>query len=159
MRFQCILRNKRVLIVLVAVAAGLMAWFIENHLLFTLTPSLSHRVYLMGRVKEVGKNDYVVFSLKGDKFARDKDKLLKMVSCAEGNVLKTAGKEYFCNGISLGTAKDFSLKGDRLKNFVYDGVIGKGLLFVTGDHKDSYDSRYFGFIHKDQVTAKAYPLW
>lgn len=144
---------------MVAVAGGLMAWFIENHLLFTLTPSLSHRVYLMGRAKEVGKNDYVVFSMKGDSFAKDNDKLLKKVSCAEGDTLKTVGKEYLCNGLFLGTAKDFSLKGVRLKNFVYDGVMGRGLLFVTGDHKDSYDSRYFGFIHKDQVTAKAYPLW
>jgi|SRR3989304_6801053 len=159
MRLQSILRNKRVLTVMVAVAGGLIAWFIESHLLFTLTPSLSHRVYLMGRAKEVGKNDYVVFSLKGDRLAKDNDKLLKRVSCAEGDTLKTVGKEYFCNGVSLGTAKDFSLKGERLKNFIYEGVIGRGLLFVTGDHKDSYDSRYFGFIRKDQVTAKAYPLW
>ncbi|MCR4286833.1 MAG: S26 family signal peptidase, partial [Deltaproteobacteria bacterium] len=33
------------------------------------------------------------------------------------------------------------------------------LLFVTGEHKDSYDSRYFGFIRRDQVMAKAYPVW
>lgn len=153
------MRNKRVLTVLVAVAGGLMAWFIESHLLFTLTPSLSHRIYFMVMAKEVGKNDYVVFSLKGDRLAKDKDKLLKRVSCAEGDTIKIVGKEYLCNGLSLGTAKDLSLKGERLDNFVYEGVIGRGLLFVTGDHKDSYDSRYFGFIHKDQVTAKAYPLW
>lgn len=144
---------------MVAVSVGLMAWFIESHLLFTLTPSLSHRVYIMVRAKEVGKNDYVVFSLKGDWLAKDNDKLLKRVSCAEGDALKTVGKDYFCNGILLGTAKDISMKGEKLKNFVYDGVVGRGLLFVTGEHKDSYDSRYFGFIHKDQVTAKAYPLW
>lgn len=159
MSLHSILKNKRVLTVLVAVAWGLMAWFIESHLLFTLTPSLSHRVYLMGKAKEVGKNDYVVFSLKGDRLAKNNDKLLKMVSCAEGDTLKTVGKEYFCNGVSLGTAKDFSLKGEKLENFIYEGSIARGLLFVTGDHKDSYDSRYFGFIHKDQVTAKAYPLW
>lgn len=144
---------------MVAVAVGLIAWSIESHLLFTLTPSLSHRVYLMERTKEVGKNDYVVFSLKGDRVAKDKDTLLKRVSCAEGDTIKIVGKEYLCNGLSLGTAKDLSLKGERLENFVYEGVIGRGLLFVTGDHKDSYDSRYFGFIRKDQVTAKAYPLW
>lgn len=159
MRFHSIQRNKRVLAVMVAVAVGLIAWSIESHLLFTLTPSLSHRVYLMERTKEVGKNDYVVFSLKGDRVAKDKDKLLKRVSCAEGDTIKIVGKEYLCNGLSLGTAKDLSLKGERLENFVYEGVIGRGLLFVTGDHKDSYDSRYFGFIRKDQVTAKAYPLW
>lgn len=159
MRFQGILKNERVSILVIAVISGLAAWFSESHLLFTITPSLAHRVYLMGTAKEVGKNDYVVFSLKGDRVANDKDKLLKRVSCAEGDVLKTAGKEYHCNGLFLGTAKDFSLKGERLQNFAYDGVVGRGLLFVTGDHKDSYDSRYFGFIHKDQVTAKAYPLW
>ena len=113
MRFHYLPRNKRVLTIMVAVVMGLTAWFIESHLLFTLTPSLSHRVYFMGKAKEVGKNDYVVFSLKGDRVAKDKDKLLKRVSCAEGDVLKlkTYGKEYFCNAEFLGTAKDFSLKG------------------------------------------------
>lgn len=159
MRFQGILKNKLLLILVIAVISGLVAWFIERHLLFTLTPSLSHRVYLMVRAKEVGKNDYVVFSLKGDRFAKDNDKLLKRVGCAAGDVLRTAGKEYFCNDVFLGKAKDFSLKGDRLPNFNYNGVIGSGFIFVIGDHKDSYDSKYFGFIHKDQVIAKAYPLW
>ena len=159
MRFQGILKNKPVLVLVIAVISGLVAWFIESHLLFTLSPSLSHRVYLMERAKEVGKNDYVVFSLKGDRFAKDNDKLLKRVGCAGGDVLRTAGKEYFCNDVPIGKAKDFSIKGDRLLNFFYDGVIGNGFLFVIGDHKDSYDSRYFGFIRKEQVIAKAYPLW
>lgn len=159
MRFQGILKNKRISILVIAVIAGLVAWFIESHLLFTLTPSISHRVYLMGKAKEVGKNDYVVFSLKGDRFAKDNDKLLKRVGCAQGDILRTAGKEYFCNDVSLGKAKDFSLKGDRLSNLNYNGIIGSGFIFVIGDHKDSYDSRYFGFIQKGQVIAKAYPLW
>ena len=159
MRFQGTLKNKRVSILVIAVISGLVAWLIESHLLFTLTPSLSHRVYLMGKAKEIGKNDYVVFSMKGDRFAKDSDKLLKRVGCAEGDVLRTAGKEYFCNDVLLGKAKDFSLKGDRIPNFKYNGVIGSGFLFVIGEHKDSYDSRYFGFINKDQVVAKAYPLW
>jgi len=159
MRFQSILKNKKVLMVIAAVVGGLTAWFVESNLLFTLTPSLSHRVYLMGKANEVGKNDYVVFSMKGDRFAQDSDKLLKRVGCAEGDILRTAGKEYFCNDISLGKAKDFSLKGDRLPNFNYNGVIGSGFIFVIGDHRDSYDSRYFGFIQKGQVIAKAYPLW
>lgn len=159
MRFHSFQRNKRVLAVIVAVVGGLTAWFVESHLLFTLTPSLSHRVYLTGKANEVGKNDYVVFSMKGDRFAKDSDKLLKRVGCAEGDILRTAGKEYFCNDLSLGKAKDFSSKGDRLSNFIYTGVIGSGFIFAIGDHKDSYDSRYFGFIHKGQVIAKAYPLW
>lgn len=159
MRFQSILKNKKVLMVIVAVVGGLTAWFVESHLLFTLTPSLSHRVYLTGKANEVGNNDYVIFSLKGDRFAKDNDKLLKRVGCADGDTLETDGKEYFCNDVSIGKAKDFSLKGERLSNFVYNGVIGSGFLFVIGDHKDSYDSRYFGFIHKGQVMAKAYPLW
>lgn len=159
MRFRYLLKNKLFITIMIASAAGLLSWAIESHLLITLTPSLSHRVYIMGRVKEVKRDDYVVFSLKGDRFAKDDDKLLKRVSCAEGDALKTVGKGYFCNGTLLGTAKDFSLKGEKLRNFVYDGVIGRGLLFVTGEHKDSYDSRYFGFISRDQVTAKAYPVW
>jgi signal peptidase I/conjugal transfer pilin signal peptidase TrbI len=28
-----------------------------------------------------------------------------------------------------------------------------------GQHKDSYDSRYFGFVDKNRILAKAYPIF
>jgi len=39
-----------------------------------------------------------------------------------------------------------------MKSFVYDGVIPVGKAFVYGGNKDSFDSRYWGFI--DLSTAQ-----
>jgi signal peptidase I/conjugal transfer pilin signal peptidase TrbI len=32
-------------------------------------------------------------------------------------------------------------------------------MFVMGEHKDSYDSRYFGFVDKSRILARAYPIF
>ena len=70
-----------------------------------------------------------------------------------------AEKKFFCNGEYLVRAKDFSLKGEPLQHFTFNGPVPKGFMFVMGQHKDSFDSRYFGFVEKSRILAKAYPIF
>jgi signal peptidase I/conjugal transfer pilin signal peptidase TrbI len=76
-----------------------------------------------------------------------------------GDHLKTLDRLYYCNGEFLGWAKEYSLKGERVENFVYDGVVPTGNIFVMGEHKDSFDSRYFGFIEAMDVAAIGHPVY
>jgi len=130
---------------------------------FTLnpTPSLGATLFLLKNSPgEVRKGDYVVFRLGQTDLRAPGRQLVKKVTCDEGEMLNARGKEYWCNGNEyLGRAKELSLKGERLDNFTYNGVIPKGFCFVLGDHKDSYDSRYWGFLDKKDVGALAYPLF
>ena len=125
------------------------------------TPSLGATLFLLkNSPEEVRKGDYVVFTLGQTDLRAPGRQLVKKVTCNEGEMLIERGKEYWCNGNEyLGRAKDLSLKGERLDNFAYNGVIPKGFCFVSGDHKDSYDSRYWGFLDKKDVVALAYPLF
>jgi conjugal transfer pilin signal peptidase TrbI len=125
------------------------------------TPSLKTTLFLLRNSPgAVGKGDYVVFRLGyTDPYVQDR-KLVKRVTCDEGENLVVKGRDYWCNGREyLGRAKERTLKGERLKSFTYSGVIPKGFCFVSGDHKDSYDSRYWGFLAKKDVSALAYPLF
>lgn len=130
----------------------------------TLTPSLKHRVYWLTRNPDhVGRGEYVLFHDKelaakiGMKKSED---MMKLVGCNEGEMLTVdAEKKFYCNGEYLVRAKDFSLKGEPLQHFTFNGTVPKGAMFVMGEHKDSYDSRYFGFVDKSRILARAYPIF
>jgi len=158
MKLSELKKNRSFMAVAVAMAVGLFAWIIEGNLIITLSPSLEHRVFVKkGRASKLKKGDYVMFRLKHDRYAKPGDRILKKVACIGGDTLKvTRDKKYYCNGVYLGRAKDRTLKGEKLDNFVYNGTIPKDRFFVMGRHKDSYDSRYFGFLSMEQVEVSAY---
>jgi len=41
---------------------------------------------------------------------------------------------------------------------VFNGKVPEGTLFVSGQHRDSFDSRYWGFLDRKKVEAIAHPL-
>lgn len=130
----------------------------------SLTPSLDHRVFYLDRspdLCDIKKYDYVLFTLSSRHINDGKPvKAIKQVACDEGEILKVTGNDYFCNDNEyIGKAKDYSLKGEKLEKFLYNGKIPEGYVFVSGRHKDSFDSRYYGFMKKKDITAIAYPLW
>jgi signal peptidase I/conjugal transfer pilin signal peptidase TrbI len=146
------------LLILSLIIAGSM---IPSRFTVNPTPSLGTKLFFLKRSPDtVSKGDYVVFKMKEtDRHAPGKQ-LVKQVTCDEGDRLTIKENEYWCNGKdSLGKAKDMGLKGERLDPFVYNGIIPKGVCFVSGHHKDSYDSRYWGFLSKKEVNALAYPLF
>ena len=130
----------------------------------TLTPSLKHRIYWLTRnPAKVVRGDYVLFRHReiSDRMGMKKSEaVMKILGCNEGDVLTVdAEKKFYCNGEYLVRAKDISLKGESLQHFAYNGPVPKGVMFVMGQHKDSYDSRYFGFVDKSRIQAKAYPVF
>ena len=130
----------------------------------TLTPSLKHRIYWLTRNPDkVVRGDYVLFhhkELAAKVGMKKSEEMLKVIGCNEGDQLTVdAEKKFYCNGEYMVRAKDISLKGEPLQHFVFNGQIPKGVMFVMGQHKDSYDSRYFGFVEKNRILAKAYPIY
>ncbi|OPY66947.1 MAG: Peptidase S26 [Syntrophorhabdus sp. PtaU1.Bin050] len=168
------------LMLLSAFAFGLL---IPGRFSVTTTPSLTHRIYLISRIsdaREIKKGSYLLFSMAhtyaNNGQAREAVRrataglkkgyrvttsipVMKMARCMPGDHLKTLDRLYYCNGEFLGWAKEYSLKGERVENFVYDGVVPTGNIFVMGEHKDSFDSRYFGFIEAMDVAAIGHPVY
>jgi len=133
---------------------------IAKNLAFNQTPSLKHRLFYLKRgfsEAEIKKGSFVFFTLSDTKHYAGEN-TIKEVVCLDGETITTIGKDYYCAGMYQGSAKDFTLKGEPLENFFFSGVIPQGYVFVIGHHRDSYDSRYFGFIKKNSIKAIAYPL-
>ena len=112
---------------------------------------------------DISQNKYIMFSLitKFEPLCSPPRgcKVIKRVACDEGSKIQTIGKEFYCNGAFLGKAKNKSKKGHLLNSFAYNGVIPKGYAFMCNDHPDSYDSRYYGLVKKDYITAMVTPLF
>jgi conjugal transfer pilin signal peptidase TrbI len=149
------------LIILAVVVAGTV---IPRRIGMILTPSLAHRFFWVSKdPQSVGRGDYVFF--EDAELARKVGKpehpnIFKVIRCDEGDTLTVdADKRFFCNGEFLSVAKDYSLKGEKMQYFAFNGKIPKGFMFVMGEHRDSYDSRYFGFVDKSRVRAKLYPIY
>ena len=116
--------------------------------------------YLVKSPVNVRKGDYVIFRPKRIDPYIDGKMLVKKLTCDQGDTLTERGKDYFCNGdVYLGRAKDYSLRGHRLRNFIFNGVIPRGFCFVSGSNVNSYDSRYWGFLRKSDIKARAYPIF
>jgi len=75
----------------------------------------------------------------------------KKVACVSGQTLWSDGLAYYCDGVQLGFAKTTTRKGEVLNPFQYNGIIPDGKLFLLGEHKDSFDSRYWGFADASLV--------
>jgi signal peptidase I/conjugal transfer pilin signal peptidase TrbI len=94
-------------------------------------------------------------------------KVTKKVGCVAGDLLEVRkGHAYFCNHVLIGHAKDTTKDGQPLDVFMYNGRVPDGKLFAFGTHKDSYDSRYFGFVDVSRVKrlkglfdAKPFLTW
>lgn len=142
--------------------AGIIGGSIPSRISVTLTGSLDHRLFVLGFKPEpddIEKGRFVLFQMSHPRIEGGKPvNAIKRVSCVAGERLAVKGKNVYCQGKLLATAKEMSLEGEPLERFEYDGEIPEGKIFVTGTSKDSLDSRYFGFINASEVKAIAYPI-
>ena len=162
----------KIFIVIALIVIGGTA--IPNYFAVTTTPSLNKRIFFIVKSKQIEKlkkGDYVMFSLLKSKPGNDsssklvtmikdegEDSQIKKIGCIAGEELKNIGNEFYCKNKLIAKAKEYSLGGERLKKFEFSGKIPEGNMFLVGDHVDSYDSRYFGFIKAKDIIATVYPL-
>jgi len=153
-------------IITVVTSALVVGAWLPGHISVTITPSLGHRVFFLVEPESLDfqEGDYLLFHkqlvyipLRGGQ--AQTDRLLKIVGCAAGHRLTVSNGEYFCDENYLGRALDKDSKGKPLSQFIFNGPVPPGSLFMVGNHPRSYDSRYYGFINADSVLKKAYPIW
>ncbi len=149
--------------IVIIITALLGAWM-PQHIDVTLTPSIKYRVFwVKGKpsANEPLKGKYIMFDEPDNPYLpHPKTRCTtKKVVCAGGDHLDVEGDNFICNGRLLGIGKHYTLKGQPVKLFAFNGVIPDGSLFVMGDHADSFDSRYHGFISINGVKAVEVPIF
>lgn len=143
----------------------LFGLWVPSRFSFTRTESLSHRLFYLTGKNEVylPRGAYVLFEMNNPTIMKlvektKTDKIIKKVVCTEGSTLKVADRDFFCDGQYIGTAIEYMPGSVNVSHFNYNGAIPEGSVFVMGNSPDSYDSRYFGFVEKKAVIARAYPI-
>jgi len=152
-------------IALVVLAALLVGVWLPGRIIVATSASLDHRVFFLVPTSTIKTGDYLVFHHYDSTFLpqglnRDNDRLIKQVGCGPGETLTSDGeRQFFCNGILFGKALEQDSKGQTLPRFRYSGTVPAGSFFMVGANPRSFDSKYFGFIHADDILYKALPLW
>ncbi len=160
------LNNPEKTLAIVVLAALLVGAWLPERIIVSTSPSLDHRVFFLTKARQPFKTgDYLVFHLKKTIFVhkgldQENDRLIKRVGCSPGEVLtKNSDKQYFCNQRHLGKALTKDSKGRSLPLFQFTGSVPENNFFVVGTNPRSFDSKYFGFVHADDILYKALPLW
>ena len=145
------------------VLLAVLGAYIPSHISVALEPSVGYRVFLLrdrNPSKPLVAGDFVIYKKKGDAMHKGGN-AVKEVGCVPGSVLKvdSASRTFFCGERYLGVAKTATIKGQPLTLFEWNGPVPEGKFFAYGSSKDSYDSRYTGWVDITIVEHIAYPIW
>lgn len=114
------------------------------------------------RLGSPSRGDVVVFRYPVE---RDKD-FIKRVIATEGETVEIRDKAIFVNGKRIDDQWGRYLDKDIVSGFLSpkDNLmpvkVPKDAIFVMGDNRDrSLDSRFWGFVHRDDLVGKAFILY
>lgn len=160
------LSSREKTLALAVLAALLLGAWLPERIIVSTSPSLGHRIFFLTKAKnKIKLGDYLVFKHKDTSFVKkglepENDRMVKKVGCLPGDILTTdAEGKYFCNQRLLGTALQTDSKGRTLPHFLFSGPVPESSYFMVGTNPRSFDSKYFGLIHADDILYKALPLW
>ena len=153
-------------VALVILASCLLGAWLPGQITVATSASLDHRVFLLRPVpKRIENGDYLVFRHRDLAQVRqglnaNRERMIKRVGCRPGEWLQVDAEYRFsCDGRPLGQALATDSQGRPLPQFIHNGPVPEGQLFLVGTHPRSYDSRYFGFVDAHEILHQALPLW
>lgn len=86
--------------------------------------------------------------------------IVKIVEGMPGDQVSVTPDQTVINGKAVGTglqvATDLGIPADR---YTRTGVIPDDGYWFFGRTADSFDSRYWGSVNREQVLGRAYPIW
>jgi conjugal transfer pilin signal peptidase TrbI len=123
---------------------------------------LPWRVFIVDKHdKSVNRGEIFAFrSTSMDPFFKDGTQVIKVVEGVPGDRVTVTKSKVTVNGNQVGEGLLLSKKIRKQESrFVRDEFVPDNSFWFMGRTKDSFDSRYWGYVPKDQIVGKAYPLW
>ena len=125
-----------------------------------VTTSLPNWAFITDRHdRAVTRGDLVQFVPPPNEYYPAGQAFVKRVAGVAGDTVEIQGRDVFVAGSYIGRAKERSKDG-KPAAIGPSGVIPKGMIFVAGEHVDSFDSRYaaIGWIPTRNIIGKAEPI-
>lgn len=115
--------------------------------------------------KDIRKDDFFAFSSKGmGPFYRDGTQAIKIAAAMPGDLI-AIDKNVRINHQKFGEMTHLKKggrlyeMGKRVKDYQREEIVPEGKIFALATHPRSYDSRYWGYVTKQQVIGRAIPLF
>lgn len=130
---------------------------IKQNVILNITPSIRLGIYLLDdydHKKELHKGTVVLF--QAPKLATKNriyyNPLLKKIVATFEDKVEIKNSKLFINGKYRGKVAEMDSFGNKI-NMLPEGIytIFPGEYFVLGEHPNSYDSRYFGALTKEEI--------
>ncbi|AJG22232.1 S26 family signal peptidase [Cupriavidus basilensis] len=133
---------------------------------WALHANLSHsieevNVFLVSKTdRQIARDSLVEFLWPGGGPYPAGARFIKQIKGMPGDMVTSQGRDYFINGVYVGTAKSSSARGEVLE-MGPTGRIPAGRFFVWTPHPDSLDSRYAltGWVNFGQIVGTARKLF
>ncbi len=163
------MRNKKInkigiLLVCIATLLILTAITLKCFIAISGDISLPYSIWLKGdKSDQYIKGSYVMSYPIGTR-AIKYDYIIKQISCVAGDRLTVKKdsniKNMFCNDELIGEVLSEDRDGKKIESFTISDelIIPNGYYFLSGTHKRSYDSRYFGVVNIEKIVIEVYPL-
>ncbi len=144
-----------VIILTPLVVSFLLSVCLGYRILINTSASLPHTFYLTNPTqKQINRGDYIAFTHPiSDKV------IVKRVLGVSGDVIRQTDNLILINGQVL-TLKAKRSNGTPLTP-LRASIVTEETVFVSGSHKDSFDSRYeeFGLVPLVQVRGRVWPIF
>jgi conjugal transfer pilin signal peptidase TrbI len=124
------------------------------------SPSLPHRLYVIHKHSLPAKGELVAIRWQGGGPYRPGATFVKILAGIPGDTVTRIDRDFFVNGLPVGTAKQKTRIGVPL-NLGPEGTLPRGHYYVRAPHPDSLDSRYAltGWIAQPQIIGRAYAIF
>ena len=104
------------------------------------------------KVRDPKPGDIVIFKFPGDR----KTDYIKRCVAVEGQTVELRGRKLYIDGVEQKEDYVKYIYGDTDRRNFGPYKVPKGYIFVMGDNRDnSYDSRFWGFVPKENVIGRA----
>jgi len=84
--------------------------------------------------------------------------LMKPVAAKTGDVIQVNAEGIFINNVYKGPVKQVDQQGHKLPHYIYTGTLQEDTYFLLSDAHNSFDSRYFGPVHKNSILSVVEPF-
>jgi type IV secretory pathway protease TraF len=117
---------------------------------------VAKRQPVIGEIAVIRPTEWVQIYASNRGYLPQKVLLLKPLIAAQSSVICRFGPYVFVDGKHIAKAKIMDKKHRRLPVWKGCNALKPSQYFVLGRHRDSFDSRYFGPIDRDQVVGTAF---
>jgi signal peptidase I/conjugal transfer pilin signal peptidase TrbI len=157
-------------VVLIFFLIAVPGFILPSKFVFSFGDSVKYKLFWRVSQDKLSYDDYVVVRMPKEDFFAQGVNIVKRVGCLAGDELLVKERTYYCvrdgEVIYLGVAKERARNGMKVKQFNPCGEgnecrmrVPERHVFVIGDHKDSYDSRYFGWVSYERIITVAKPIF